>query len=127
MANYKNFMPRFGFAYDVFGNGKTSLRGGGGLFYDTRMNDLFNNGWIGSTPFVESYSSSNTTATRSDGHVQQSVWEATNPFPAPAQTSFEYAVQSAHVRHHFRSIGDLPGSSSLRLEPGCRAPDNAGS
>ena len=32
-ASYRRFAPRVGFAYDVFGDGKTSLRGGFGLFY----------------------------------------------------------------------------------------------
>ncbi len=31
----KNFAPRFGFAWDVGGNGRTVLRGGGGIMYET--------------------------------------------------------------------------------------------
>lgn len=34
-ASSKDFAPRFGFAWDVLGNGKTSVRGGLGVYYDS--------------------------------------------------------------------------------------------
>ena len=34
LPDYKNFAPRVGLAYDLFGDGKTVFRAGGGLFYD---------------------------------------------------------------------------------------------
>jgi hypothetical protein len=43
--HYNSFGPRVGFAFDMFGNGKTILRGGFGMFYERiQGNDVYNQG-----------------------------------------------------------------------------------
>jgi hypothetical protein len=55
-ADNANFAPRFGFAYDVFGNGKTSFRGGYGWAFDASEVSYYETQVFNNPPAVTSYS-----------------------------------------------------------------------
>ncbi|MCU1320661.1 MAG: TonB-dependent receptor plug [Acidobacteriaceae bacterium] len=48
----KNFAPRFGFALDVFGDSRTSLRGGYGMAYDESSVNPYESNIFGNIPYV---------------------------------------------------------------------------
>jgi hypothetical protein len=112
-ANWKSFAPRFGFAYDVFGDGKTALRGGAAIVYDTRTMGMLSNRYVDEWPFSPQFimstaSNSGPTAASTAGSFSDPLCtqaatqaalncsgvQATNypkfPSPFPAPTNFPY-------------------------------------
>lgn len=49
---YNNVAPRFGLAWDPFGDGKTAIRMGGGLFFERVQQNVYNFGGLGNPPLV---------------------------------------------------------------------------
>jgi hypothetical protein len=110
MANHTfyNFSPRLGFAWDVQGNGRTSVRGGVGVYYDVgNLGNDFTRDALGHPPFA----STNT--------ISNLVTNAVIPFPlvqsgGTAISSILYnAAQPNVLQYNLTIERQLPGNMSL--------------
>jgi hypothetical protein len=101
--DYDTLQPRVGFSEDIFGNGKTVLRGGFGTFYERLQgNDIY---YVATAaPFANTPSSSNVYF--SDPHISYATGAAAatpvfpqgsttlaTTFKAPAVAQFSFGVQ----------------------------------
>jgi hypothetical protein len=84
-TSYGNVGPRFGFAHDLTGDGKTSLRGGYGLFY-SQVRQQANNQIATNQPF-----SLKLTVNNPAGGVNSPYQGVGNPFPFEAPSNAQEA------------------------------------
>lgn len=104
--DYKTLQPRIGFSEDLFGDGKTVLRGGFGTFYERLQgNDIYNaatnapyanNAGISNTYFSSpgvSWQDNSNAATAGLPVFVTSVTSLAHSYPAPAVAQFSLGVQ----------------------------------
>ena len=110
----RNWSPRLGFAYDVFGNGKTAVRGGFNLLYDlsTFGTSIINEGGFG-PPLSQNISSSTYSVTHPKAL----------PLAIPAANTFQVSFRGEYwkesqphlISYNFSVQQQLPARMALTV------------
>ncbi len=111
--------PRFGFSYDVFGSGKTALRGGVGVFYDTADSNSYQTS-VGNPPLsytpVSYYGDLRTLGSGAGYIGPSSLYSQAAIGDAPLPKVINFSVGLQHQAPHQVVIDvSYVGSRSTRL------------
>ena len=133
-----NFGPRFGFAYDLFGNGKTSLRGGIGTGYHTLEMTIYNN-WGQNPPYNQSANILNSLLSNGTaGTVQAPTTQSLDVVPVHNQdmsmiTSYSLTLEHQFARNLIATVGyagsqgrHMYGSRDINFPLPVTAPSTSG-
>ncbi len=93
-ASPNTLSARVGFAWDITGDGRTSLRGGGGTFYDQRRDGESGNGAVNAAPFS----------------LRLAVTRPAGPFSDPYRGRTR--LQPHHRRGRRHDTGAVPAASA---------------
>jgi hypothetical protein len=106
-TNYNDWGPRFGIAYDVFGNSKTAIRTGFGMFYD-RVGSNQLSAEAQNPPFIK-------IANVFDGNIDNPAGGSARSFPSDLSAWPEKLPTPSVISYNFGVQQQLPKSMILEV------------